>query len=225
MTGLAGGLMQALLPIHVMAILSTVLLAARAKLRLRMFVAAFAAGLAAGLAALALGVGETPAADVLLAATLLNGLAVAAAVAAPRLLVGLVAFVAGCALGLDSPPDAISLREAVLGLIGTWCCGRGVAGRGTRCGGAAEESREWNRAAGRGLLDRSDGDSCPGAAVGVLNAYILVLITSTRCCKIISIINHTVWLCPVPLSRQPGPGIKADGPTPQGQAPAMTTAA
>ncbi len=123
MTGLAGGLMQALLPIHVMAILSTVLLAARAKLRLRMFVAAFAAGLAAGLAALALGVGETPAADVLLAATLLNGLAVAAGVAAPRLLVGLVGFVAGCALGLDSPPDAISLREAVLGLIGTWAAG------------------------------------------------------------------------------------------------------
>jgi hypothetical protein len=34
-----------------------------------------------------------------------------------------VAFVVGCALGLDSPSDAVSLREAILGLIGTWCAG------------------------------------------------------------------------------------------------------
>ena len=122
MTGLAGGMMQALLPAHVMAILSIALLAARATLWPSIgFVAAFAAGLAAGLIALALGLGETPSGDMLLAAALLSGLAVGAALAVPRLLVASAAFVIGGALGLDSPPDAVSLREAILGLVGTWC--------------------------------------------------------------------------------------------------------
>jgi urease accessory protein len=123
-TGFAGGLMQALLPAHVMATVSTALLSARATLWLGTgFVAAFSVGLAAGLAALALGVGETPARDVLLAAALLGGLAAAAALTVPESLVGSIAFVVGLALGLDSPPDAILLGQAVLGLIGTWCAG------------------------------------------------------------------------------------------------------
>ncbi len=124
MTGLAGGLMQALLPAHVMALISTALLAARARLWPSIgFVAAFAAGLAAGLAALALGIGETPARDVLLAAALLGGLAAAAAVTAPAWASGSTASIVGLALGLDSPPDAILLREALFGLLGTWCAG------------------------------------------------------------------------------------------------------
>jgi urease accessory protein len=125
MAGLAGGLMQALLPAHAMAMISTALLAARAKLwpAIGFVVAAFAAGLAGGLAALALGVGESPARDVLLAAALLGGLAAAAALTVPGLAVRSTAFVVGLALGLDSPPDAILLREAVLGLIGAWCAG------------------------------------------------------------------------------------------------------
>jgi len=123
-TGLVGGLMQALLPAHAMAILATALLAARAKLWQTVgFVSTFAVGLAVGLAALALGVGETPAGDVLLAAALLTGLAAAAALAMPSPVAGSTAFVVGLALGLDSPPDAILLREAILGLIGTWCAG------------------------------------------------------------------------------------------------------
>jgi urease accessory protein len=128
-TGLVAGLMQALVPAHVIATISTALLAARVKLwPITGFanigsVAAFAAGLAAGLAALGLGVGETRAGDVLLAATLLSGLAAAAALRVPRPIVGSMAFVVGLALGLDSPPDAISLREALLGLVGTWCAG------------------------------------------------------------------------------------------------------
>jgi hypothetical protein len=36
-------------------------------------------------------------------------------------LAALAAVVVGCAVGLDSPPDAISLREAVWTLIGTGC--------------------------------------------------------------------------------------------------------
>jgi urease accessory protein len=123
-TGLAGGLMQALLPAHAMAMISTALLASRASHWPGVgFVAAFAIGLGAGLAALPLGVGETPARDVLLGAALLGGLAAAAALPVPSLVVGSTAFVVGLALGLDSPPDAILLREAILGLLGTWCAG------------------------------------------------------------------------------------------------------
>jgi urease accessory protein len=123
-SGLAGGLMQTLLPAHLMAIISAALLGARAKLWPSIvFVAAFAVGLAAGLAALTLGVAETPAGDVLLAVALLSGLAAAAALAVPRSVVGLIAFIVGAALGLDSTPDAILLRNAIVGLVGTWCAG------------------------------------------------------------------------------------------------------
>lgn len=86
-------------------------------------VAAFALGLAAGLGALAWGVGETPAVDVLLAAALLCGLAAAAGVTAPVTLAAPVAFASGAALGLDSPPDAVQIDEAVAMLIGAGCGG------------------------------------------------------------------------------------------------------
>ncbi len=124
MTGLLGGVVQALAPAHLVALISVALLAGRASLRERKaVVAAFAAGLAAGLGALVAGVGETPAGDVLLVVAALCGLAAAAALRLPSGLLALLAFVIGLAGGLDSPPDAISLREAVLSLIGTACAG------------------------------------------------------------------------------------------------------
>jgi urease accessory protein len=123
-TGLIGGLMQAMLPVHVLAIISVALSAARARLWPGFgFVTAFAAGLAAGLATLAFGAGETSAADVLLAVVLLSGVATVAAVTVPRRVVESAAFVVGYGLGLDSPPDAILLRDAILSLVGTWCAG------------------------------------------------------------------------------------------------------
>jgi hypothetical protein len=123
-TWLIGGLMQAMLPVHVMAIISAALLAGRAKpWPAAGVVAALAVGLAAGLATLGLGAGETPAADALLVAVLLSGVATAAALTVPRLAVETAAFVMGYGLGLDSPPDAILLRDAILSLVGTWCAG------------------------------------------------------------------------------------------------------
>ena len=86
-------------------------------------VAAFASGLALGLGALAWGVGETSASEVLLACALLCGLAAAAGVTVPMALAAPVALISGIALGLDSPPDAIRLGEAVASLIGTACGG------------------------------------------------------------------------------------------------------
>jgi hypothetical protein len=82
-------------------------------------VAAFALGLAAGLGALAWGAGETPAADALLAGAALCGLMAAAGVTPPVALAAPVALASGVALGLDSPPDAIRLGDAMAMLTGT----------------------------------------------------------------------------------------------------------
>jgi urease accessory protein len=79
----------------------------------------FAAGLAGGLAAIALGVSQMPAIDVLLAATVVSGLLVALAIALPDALRAGLALIIGTTLGLDSPPQAISLASATTALVGT----------------------------------------------------------------------------------------------------------
>ena len=81
--------------------------------------AAFAAGLAAGLAALAFGGGQTSAANLLLAAAALSGLLVALARPLPVPAGAPLAAVVGIALGLDLPPQAISISAATVMLIGT----------------------------------------------------------------------------------------------------------
>ena len=81
--------------------------------------ALFAVALAAGLVALALAVGETPADDVLLGAVAITGVLVAAALRLPLLLAGPLAALMGASIGLDSPPEMISLEAAVAMLIGT----------------------------------------------------------------------------------------------------------
>jgi len=124
MNGFAGGIALALAPAHVVALIGPALVAARLGSRQRAtVVAAFTAGLAAGLGVLAAGLGETPAADVLMVAAALCGLAAAAAFPLPPAVTAALAFVVGVAGGLDSPPHAIALREAVLSLIGTACSG------------------------------------------------------------------------------------------------------
>lgn len=89
-------------------------------------IGAFAVGLAAGLGAIAWGVGETPASDVLLASATLCGLMAASGITVPVPLAVPVALVSGSALGLDSPPESILLGEAVAMLIGTACGGIGA---------------------------------------------------------------------------------------------------
>lgn len=80
---------------------------------------AFLLGLAAGLAAIALGAAQTPAIDALLVATAVSGLLIALAVALPNVICAGLAVVIGIALGLDSPPQAISLASATTALVGT----------------------------------------------------------------------------------------------------------
>ncbi len=110
-------------PAHVIALTGIALIAGRNNCNGLSAVAAFAPGLALGLGALAWGVGETPASEILLACALLCGLAAAAGVTVPIALAGPIALIAGIASGLDSPPDAIRLSEAVASLIGTACGG------------------------------------------------------------------------------------------------------
>ena len=119
MSGLVGGLLHPLaVPAHVLVLLAIGLLIGQQHGRL-VPLAAFFAGLAAGLAALALAVATTSAANVVLAAATLFALLVALAYPMPPLVSVPLVAIAGIALGLDSPPEAISIAAAIAMLIGT----------------------------------------------------------------------------------------------------------
>jgi urease accessory protein len=126
--GFVAGLVHPLsTPAHAVALIGLGLIAGRNFLRAgAAIVGAFALGLTAGLGAIAWGVGETPASDVVLASATLCGLIAASGLAAPVSLAAPVALVSGLALGLDSPPESILLGEAVAMLIGTACGGIGA---------------------------------------------------------------------------------------------------
>ncbi|HEY3642214.1 MAG TPA: HupE/UreJ family protein [Xanthobacteraceae bacterium] len=140
-----GGLLHPLLtPSHALALLGLGLLigqqpASKRPLPLMLFVLA----LAAGLLALAFAVGETPAGDVLLAGVAISGVLVAAAFRLSILVLGPLATVVGAAIGLDSPPDVVSLREGVLMLIGTGI-GASIA-LWLVVAGAARMARDWQQ--------------------------------------------------------------------------------
>lgn len=103
----------------------------------------FMFALAVALLALALAVGETPANDVLLGAVALAGVLAAAALRLPLVVLGPIALVIGAAIGLDSPPEVISLEEAVAMLIGTGL-GASIALM-LVIAGASRLEREWQR--------------------------------------------------------------------------------
>jgi urease accessory protein len=114
----SGSINPLLAPAHIVALIGLGLLAGRGGAP-SAIIAAFALGLAGGLGAIAWGAGEMPAADVLLAVAALCGLIAAIGVAAPAWLAAPLGLVSGAAFGLDSPPETIALREAVLMLVGT----------------------------------------------------------------------------------------------------------
>lgn len=121
MSGFTGGLLHPLIvPAHALALLAIGLLIGQQNRggRLIPFML-FGAGLAAGLAAIALAVRQTFALSALIAATGTAAALVALARPLPALLCAAPAAVAGIALGLDSPPQAISLVQGIVTLIGT----------------------------------------------------------------------------------------------------------
>jgi urease accessory protein len=143
--GFYGGLLHPVLtPTHALALLGLGLLIGQQPAGRRLLPQLlFASALAAALLALAFAVGETPASDVLLAGVAISGALVAAAFRLPLLLLGPLAVVMGAALGLDSPPEVVSLQEAVLMLVGTGL-GASIA-LGLVAEGAARMARGWQQ--------------------------------------------------------------------------------
>jgi urease accessory protein len=123
--GIVAGLVHPVsTPAHVVALTGLSLIAGRNFLSANAaIIGSFGLGLAAGLGAIAWGVGETPASDVLLASATLCGLIAASGLTAPVLFAMAVALASGAALGLDSPPQSILIGEALATLIGTACGG------------------------------------------------------------------------------------------------------
>jgi urease accessory protein len=143
MSGLISGLLHPFAaPAHVLALVAIGLLIGRQSECL-VPLAAFVAGLAAGLGLLALAIATTSAANVLLAATILSALLVALAYQVPALVSVPLVAIAGIALGLDSPPAAISIVVAVTMLIGTGI-GGGLA-VAVIAAGASRLHRPWQQ--------------------------------------------------------------------------------
>lgn len=141
----AGGLLNPLtVPAHILALLGLGLLIGRQGAGWRLIaLAAFALALAAGLAAIALALGQTPAVDVLLVATVVSGLMLALALALPNVVCAVIAVVIGAALGLNSPPQVIRMADATLALVATWIgasCALAVA-----TAFASRLTRDWQR--------------------------------------------------------------------------------
>jgi urease accessory protein len=104
-------------PAHGLVLLALALLLARQPQRFSTLLI-FALALAVGFLAIVLAVETTPARSVLLAVAAALGAMVAAAWA-PKLLAWLLAAIAGVALALDSPPQAVTLAEGYATLGGT----------------------------------------------------------------------------------------------------------
>src|SRR5262245_18355796 len=116
--GFYGGLLHPILvPPHALSVVALGLFIGRQRER-RIASLSFAAALLAGLVAIALAV-EMPVGNVMLANTALLGVLVAAAWTPPQPLGWLLAAIAGATLALDSPPQAITIAEANLMLVGT----------------------------------------------------------------------------------------------------------
>src|SRR5205814_7039923 len=104
---------------------------------------ALALALLAGTVAIARGVGETPANDILLAAAAVTGLLVVIAMKWPAPVSLLLAAVTGISVALDSPPEAITRYAAVLAQLatafGAWIGVMLIAGL------VADLTRDWQR--------------------------------------------------------------------------------
>ena len=142
MSGFAGGLLHPLaVPAHALALLSLgLLIGQQGAGRMLVPVTGFAVGMAAGLAAIVLAVRQTSAADVALTATALAAALVVLARPVPGFACAVLAAVAGFALGLDSPPQAISIALKLIGTGLGACLALAMVAAGT-----ALFTRAWQR--------------------------------------------------------------------------------
>jgi urease accessory protein len=119
MTPFLSGAAQFFIPSHLLAIVALGLLGGQRAGRVPLSsLAAFAIGLVVGSLAVASAIRENPAAlALLLLAAAAAGLVVVA-YDVPRWLVGLLAFAAGAALPLNSPPHELTIANAVASQVG-----------------------------------------------------------------------------------------------------------
>jgi len=122
-TGFYGGLLHPLfVPTHAIAVLSLGLLIGQQLPHGRWPVAlAYAAGLGIGFAAMISAFAPRFSAEALLATTVIVGALVALARAVPWPTICVLALAAGIALALDSSPGGISVRDANVIIVGTFC--------------------------------------------------------------------------------------------------------
>ena len=118
MRGLISGLTQYFQPTHLLAVVALGLLAGQAQ-RLTMTLAALAAGLLAGSVAIATAIRETQAPLMLLALAAITGSIVAVARPVRFWTNGALALVAGLALALNTPPQALSIAGAIASQLGS----------------------------------------------------------------------------------------------------------
>jgi urease accessory protein len=117
--GFWGGLLHPLLvPTHALALVALGLFVGQQR-ECRIPCAVFIVALVAGLAAIASAVGATPAATVLFTSTMLAGVLVAVGRLLPAPIGWALAAVTGVSVGLDSPPQAITIAEGNAMLAGT----------------------------------------------------------------------------------------------------------
>jgi hydrogenase/urease accessory protein HupE len=118
--GFPGGLLHPLfVPAHAMAVLALGLLIGQQATWTRLVATSFVAGLAVGLGVMTLGVVPTLMKEFVLGGALLAGLLAAFGRPVSQNIGCVLAVLLGFCIALDSPPEAISLTEANLMLIGT----------------------------------------------------------------------------------------------------------
>jgi urease accessory protein len=118
LAGFADGMMLAVAPTHLLAIVAIGLLVGQGG-RSGFALALFLVGMLAGSLAIASAIRETPSALVLLAMAALAGITIAAAIGLPPLLMNALALMTGAALALDAPPQAIGIAAAIASQAGT----------------------------------------------------------------------------------------------------------
>jgi hydrogenase/urease accessory protein HupE len=117
--GFFGGFLHPILnPVHALGLIGLGLFVGHQKNE-TFAILVFAVSVAIGLLAIALGTGATPAETILSAITLIIGLLLAMAWSPPKLIAAILVGTSGLALGLDSPPQAITIAEGNLMLAGT----------------------------------------------------------------------------------------------------------
>lgn len=115
--GVVSGLTQFFLPTHLLAVVALGLLIGR-RLPL-LHLALFALGLLGGSLLIASATRETPAALVLLAMAATAGFMVVLAWTPPAILTGALALIAGAALALNAPPQALTIPVAAAEQFGS----------------------------------------------------------------------------------------------------------